>query len=149
MSRNSLLETFILKRIHDMIATYTQMLRTDKYPQNSSIIWPVWLNGWVLVYKLSVCRFQSRCRHLNFRHRACFKQKVIWYSGNYNVWNHSETRTRHGKNIQLNAPYMFSQHGSAIWTVWLNGWVFVYEISGCWFKSGCSHLDDRYRACFY
>ena len=25
-------------------------------------------------------------------------------------------------------------------TVWLNGWVFVYELSGYCFKSGCSHL---------
>ena len=29
----------------DMIRTYSQMHRTDKYSQHSSIIWPVWLNG--------------------------------------------------------------------------------------------------------
>ena len=29
------------------------MHRTDKYSQYSSIIWPAWLNGWVLIYKLS------------------------------------------------------------------------------------------------
>ena len=27
-------------------------------------------------------------------------------------------------------------------TVWLNGWVFVYELSGYCFKSGCSHLKS-------
>ena len=27
------------------------MLRTDKYSQHSSIIWPVWLNGRVFVYE--------------------------------------------------------------------------------------------------
>ena len=27
----------------------------------------------------------------------------------------------------------------------LNGWVFVYELSGCGFESSCSHLD---KACF-
>ena len=36
---------FTLKRVHDMIRTYSQMDRTDKYSQHSSIIWPVWLNG--------------------------------------------------------------------------------------------------------
>ena len=29
----------------DMIRTYSQMHRTDKYSQHSSIIWPVWLSG--------------------------------------------------------------------------------------------------------
>ena len=37
------------------------MQHTDKYSQHSSIIWPVWLNGSVLVYKLSGCGLQSRC----------------------------------------------------------------------------------------
>ena len=36
---------FTLKRVRDMIKTYSQMHRTDKYSQDSSIIWPVWLNG--------------------------------------------------------------------------------------------------------
>ena len=33
----------------------------------------------------------------------------------------------------------YSQHSSVIWPVWLNGCVFVYELSGCGFKSRCSH----------
>ena len=44
-----------------MIGTYIQMHRTDKNSQHSSIICPVWLNGWVFVYELSICGFQSRC----------------------------------------------------------------------------------------
>ena len=36
---------FTLTLVHDMIKTYNQMHRTDKYSQHSSIIWPVWLNG--------------------------------------------------------------------------------------------------------
>ena len=36
---------FTLKRVRDMIRTYSQMHRTDKYSQHSSIVWPVWLNG--------------------------------------------------------------------------------------------------------
>ena len=94
-----------LKRVRDMIRTYSQMHRTDKYSQHSSIIWPVWLNGWVFVYELSGCRFESSWSHLNFRFRACFEKGVPWHSGNYRVWIHSETRTWHDKNIQSNAPY--------------------------------------------
>ena len=26
--------------------------------------WPVWLKGWVIVYKLSGCGLDSRCSHL-------------------------------------------------------------------------------------
>ena len=36
---------FTLRRVCDMIRTYSQMHRTGKYSQHSSIIWPVWLNG--------------------------------------------------------------------------------------------------------
>ena len=32
--------------------------------------------------------------------------------------------------------------------VWLNGWVFVYELNGCGFEPCCSHLIFRYRTCF-
>ena len=32
--------------------------------------------------------------------------------------------------------------------VWLNGWAFVYELSGWRFESRCSHLNFRYGAYF-
>ena len=91
---------FTLKRVRDMIRTYSQIHRTDKYSQHSSIIWPVWLNGWVFVYELNGCGFEFRCSHWNFRFRACFEQGVPYNSGNYRVRIHSETRTWHDKNIQ-------------------------------------------------
>ena len=56
---------FTLQLEHDMITTYSQMHHTDKYSQQSPIIWPVWLNGWVFIYKLSGCGFKSCCCHLN------------------------------------------------------------------------------------
>ena len=55
-----------------------------KYSQRSSIIWPVWLNGWV---------FESSSSHLNFRFCPCFEQGFSWHSGNYRVWIRSETHT--------------------------------------------------------
>ena len=33
-------------------------------------------------------------------------------------------------------------------SVWLNGWAFIYKLSGCGFEPLCSHLNFRYRACF-
>ena len=45
-------------------------LQRDSNPQplvhkQTLTIWPVWLNGWVFVYELSGCEFESRCTHLN------------------------------------------------------------------------------------
>ena len=37
---------------------------------------------WVFVYELSGCGFKSSCSQLNFRFHACFKQGVLWHSGN-------------------------------------------------------------------
>ena len=57
------------------------MHRTDKYSQHRSIIWLVWLEGWVFIYKLSGCGFESCCCHLNFTYGTCFHQGVPWHSG--------------------------------------------------------------------
>ena len=38
----------------DMTITHNQMHHSDKYSQHCSIIWPVWLNGWVIFYELVV-----------------------------------------------------------------------------------------------
>ena len=56
---------FTLKLVCDMIITYSQIHRADKCSQDSSIIWSVWLNGWVNVYELSGCGFESRCCQLD------------------------------------------------------------------------------------
>ena len=40
------------------------MHSTDKYSQYGSIIWAVWLSGWVFVYELSGYGLESRCYHL-------------------------------------------------------------------------------------
>ena len=56
------------------------MHRTDKYSKHSSIIWTVWLNGWVFVYKLTGCGFASSCSHLNQNEFGI--EKVIKKKGN-------------------------------------------------------------------
>ena len=45
------------------------MHRADKYSQHSSIIWPVWLNGWLLVYEQSGYG-------LEYLHFACIMIKL-------------------------------------------------------------------------
>ena len=91
---------FTLKRLRDMIKTYSQMHCTDKHLQHSSIICPV------SAYKLGCWRLESFwVNHLKLRYEACFEQVVPWNSSKYRVWIHSETRTWHDKNIQSNAPY--------------------------------------------
>ena len=35
----------------------------------------------------------------------------------------------------------------AVWPVWPNGWVFIYERSGCGFESSSSHLNFRFCTC--
>ena len=60
----------------ELITTYSQMHRRDKFSQHSSIIWPVWLNSSVFVYEISGCESESRCCHLNLKHGARFGQGV-------------------------------------------------------------------------
>ena len=58
--------------------TVNQLVKLAKW----LVKWPVWLNGWVFVYEISGCGFESCCCHLNFRYRTCFEQGVLWHSGN-------------------------------------------------------------------
>ena len=53
-----------LEGVHDMIRTCSQLHRTNKYSEHSSIIWSVWPYGWVFVYKLSGSGFESSCNLL-------------------------------------------------------------------------------------
>ena len=48
------------------------------------------MNGWVTIYEISGCGFESRSSHLNFRYCTCFEHGVPWHSGNYRVQVHSK-----------------------------------------------------------
>ena len=61
---------------------------------------PVWLYGWVFVYKLSGCWFESCCSHVTFKYPACLDQ-VPWHSDNYRVQIHFKTSMWNNKNTQL------------------------------------------------
>ena len=136
---------FTLKREHDMVKIYSHMQLRDKYSQHSSIIWPVWLNSWVFVYKLSGCGFQSHCSHLNFRYGACFKKGVPWHSDKYECgFTLKHVHDMIKTYSQMYCTDNHSQHNSIIWPVWLNGWVLVYKLSGCGFESCCSQVIDLF-----
>ena len=96
---------FTLKRVRDMTITYSPVYRTDRHSKHSWIISTIWPNGWVLIYELGFSAFESTCSHLNCRFPTCFQQRVPWHWSNYRVCIHSETRTWHDKNIQLNELY--------------------------------------------
>ena len=107
---------FTLKLVRDMIITYSQMHRKDKYSQQSSIIWPVWQNILVFVYELSGCGFETRCCHLYFRYGTCFEQGVPDIQANYTVWIHSETRTWHDNKTRWNIV-MFQQSSQSTYCI--------------------------------
>ena len=63
-----------LKLVRDMIRTYSQMHRADKYSEHSSIIWTIWLHGWVFVCELSGCEFEK----LRLSQETSFLIKKAW-----------------------------------------------------------------------
>ena len=130
------------KIVRDMVKTYSQMHRIDKYSQHNSIIWLVLLNGWVFVCELSGCGFDSRCSFLNFRYGTCFEQGIECR------FTLKLLRDIIKSYSQMNRTDMCSKDSSIIWPAWLNGWVFVCKLSGCGFKLRCCHLKFRFGACF-
>ena len=128
-----------------MIRSYSQMHRTDKYSENSSIIWRVWLNGWVFNYKLSRSGFESSCSHLKFGFRTCFQQGVSDTEATIECgFIVKDKRDIIRKYSQMHHTDRYSQHSSIIWPVWLNGRVFVYKLWGCGFQSSCCHLKFKF-----
>ena len=69
---------FTLKRVPDMTRTYIQIHRTDKYSQQSSINLPVWLNGWIFVFELSGCWFESSCGHSDYFGYCFIKNDIVY-----------------------------------------------------------------------
>ena len=63
-------------------------------------------NGWVFIYELTGCEFESSCSYLNFRFHACFEQGVP--SDNYSVdllWNAYVTWQEHTVK-KLDLPFI-------------------------------------------
>ena len=82
------------------------MHHTDKYWEHSSIIWPIWPNGWVFVYELSSSGFESSCSHLKTSDFApALRKEFLDIQATIECGFTLNTRTWHHKNILSNAPY--------------------------------------------
>ena len=60
-------------------------IKMAKIWKTEELNWPVWLNGWVFVYKLSVCVLESHCSNLeelNFKKMKIkvsnFLCEIVW-----------------------------------------------------------------------
>ena len=73
---------------------------------------------------------------------------VNWVSRNYIIecgFSLKYVRDMIRTYNQIHYTDKYSQHSPIIW---LNGWVFIYELSGSGIESSCSHLNFGFRACF-
>ena len=130
-----------------MTRTYSQRHSTDKYPENSSIIWSVWPNRWVVVYELSDSWFKpcSSQVNLNFVPRASSKGLLNIHTTVECGFILKRVLYMTRRNSQMKRTDKYSEHRSIIWPVSTNGWVFVYELSDSGMGSSSSHLNFRFR----
>ena len=59
--------------------------------------------------------------------------------------NQPITASMTASGLEPASIYFINEHSRP---VWLNGWVFVYEVNHCGFMSRCSRLNFKFRACF-
>ena len=120
-----------------MRKTCSQKHHTDKYSQHKSIIWP---NGWVFIYELGGCAFESHFSHLSFRFRTCFCKEFFTIQATIECGFilkcvHEMIKTY----SQMHRTGKYLWYSSINLLVWLNGWVFVNDLIHCGFESRCSH----------
>ena len=105
-------------------------------------LWTKWL--WVQV-QLQSLKLQISCL-LQAKSSLTFRQlqsvDSLWNT--YMTWQEHTVKC----NIQISIHNTAQSFGKTVRSVWLNGWVFIYEISGCGLKSCCSHSNFRFHACF-
>ena len=85
---------------------------------------------WLYVLIMSRTRFRVNPHSivaLNFKELLARNRREIWSLSDCNGTrtNNHLIRTRTLNHL----------------AIWLNGWVFVYELNGCGFESRCSHLN--------
>ena len=93
----------------------------------------VWKQIFLAAYIYHVMyTFQSESTHYK-----CLNVNELLTQNRYSIWRLSVcNRTEIHKHLVCKRTL---NHLAKL--VWLNGWVFVYERSGCGFKSCCSHLN--------
>ena len=119
--------TVISRQLQKMLTSYKQMLVSSNRMSSFSIF-----ENW----KDSIIQIQERN---SFYELPDFEltsygtwEKVTWLY----VLIISRMRFR------VNPHYSCLNVKELLAPVWLNGWVFVYELSGCRFEFSCSHLES-------
>ena len=81
MSGNFLLETGAKSEVY-MTATGLEPT-TSEFVNEHQLFGQTWLNGWVLVYELSGCGFESSCSHLSsfFAELTCYSSVFFVQTG--------------------------------------------------------------------
>ena len=92
----------------------------------------LWLNGWVFVYVLSGCGFESRCSLLTSDIAPVSSKKFLDIQATIECgFTLKCVRDMIRNYSQMYRTYKYSQHSSINWPIRLNGWVFVYKLNGC------------------
>ena len=94
---------------------------------------------WIWLYVLTMPRTCFRVNPHSINTSLTFRH--LWHP--HRVWIHSEARTWHDQNtVKYTIQIVLTSH-SIIWPVWLNGWVFVFELNGCGSESICTSLISK------
>ena len=93
----------------------------------SNIVWfGLSFGVWLYVPVMS-----RTCFRVNANSIVAWSMREIWSLSDCN-WTRTHNHLVHKRKLNHLAKY---------WPVWLNSWVFFYELSGCRFESSCSHLN--------
>ena len=132
-----------------MTKRYSQMHRTDKYSEQSSIIRPAWPNGWVFIFEPSGSGFKSSCSHLNLRISRLLR---AWSSLTfrllecvYSLWKRVRDMPR--TYSQMHRTDKYSEQLNHL--VSLAKWLSVHlQTKWFWVRVQLLHLNFRFCACF-
>ena len=86
---------------------------------------------WIWVYVLIMSRTCFRVNQSTLY--SCLNVKEVLAQSRHEIWSLSDCKWTRTHN-HLISKGTFNHLAN-----WLNGWVFVYEVSGCGFDSSCSH----------
>ena len=81
--------------------------------------WPVWLNGWVFVYNLSGCGFESCCCHLKILNISLITRIIK----NLDLYAYSFQKLVYMKNIliKLNVSILWQKMKKILINIWKFG----------------------------
>ena len=124
-------ESTLRNKLKCLIVTVRCCSSVKMLPPATSIVGQIFNPTWKCSFPLGIYLFKVQNGNARKICEICLKLiKIIWC---LYVLVVSLTRFR------VNNPH------SRVWIhtpVWPNGWVLVYELSGCGFESSCNHLES-------